>query len=105
MPKKVVIGIVTGDKNDKTRRVVVERRVAHKKYGKFIRRRTVCHAHDENNESGMGDTVEIRECRPMSKSKRWELVRIVEKSNAVDLAALRAAKKTDAASESADAES
>ena len=62
---------------------------------KFLHRRTVCHVHDENNESHAGDTVEIRECPPRSKLKRWELVRIVTKSQAVDLAAMRAAARLD----------
>lgn len=93
MPKKQVIGLVTSDKMDKSRRVEVSRLVKHPKYGKFIRRRTVCHVHDENNESAMGDTVEIIECPPKSKTKRWDLIRVVEKSKAVDLAALKAAQK------------
>ena len=61
----------------KTRRVVVERLVPHPKYGKMLRRRTVCHAHDEANASHMGDLVEIMETRPLSKLKRWRIVRIV----------------------------
>ena len=64
---------------NKTRRVVVERLVPHPKYGKMMRRRTVCHAHDEANETHVGDTVEIMETRPLSKLKRWRLVRIVRK--------------------------
>jgi small subunit ribosomal protein S17 len=95
MPKKQVIGVVTSDKCDKSRRVEVSRSVRHPKYGKFIGRRTVCHVHDENNESHEGDTVEIIECAPKSRLKRWELVRIVAKSQIVDLAALRAAQKAD----------
>lgn len=95
MPKKQVIGVVTSDKTDKSRRVEVSRKVRHPKYGKFIRRRTVCHVHDENNESHEGDTVEIVECPPRSKTKRWDLVRIVSKSQLVDLAALRAAQKAE----------
>ena len=65
---------------NKTRRVEVERLVPHPKYGKFIKRRTVCHAHDEKNESHVGDTVEIMETRPLSKLKRWRLVRIVDQA-------------------------
>ena len=68
---------MTCDKMNKTRRVEIERLVQHPKYGKYIRRRTVCHVHDENNESHVGDTVEIMETRPLSKLKRWRLVRIV----------------------------
>ena len=68
MPKKQLIGVVTSDKMDKSRRVEIDRLVVHPKYGKFIRRRTVCHVHDENNESNLGDTVEIIECPPKSKT-------------------------------------
>ena len=93
MPKRQVIGVVTSDKMNKSRRVEIERLVQHKRYGKFMRRRTVCHVHDENNESSLGDTVEIIECPPKSRLKRWDLVRIVEKSSAVDIAAMRAAAK------------
>ena len=70
---------MTSDKMNKTRRVVVERLVPHPKYGKLLRRRTVCHAHDEANETHMGDMVEIMETRPLSKLKRWRIVRIVRK--------------------------
>jgi small subunit ribosomal protein S17 len=90
MPKRVEIGIVTSDKMAKSRRVKMPRLVKHAKYGKYLKRKTVCHVHDENNESHAGDTVEIIECRPKSKLKRWELVRIVTKSRAVDIAAMRA---------------
>ena len=93
MPKKQVMGVVTSDRMNKTRRVEIDRLVKHPKYGKFIRRRTVCHVHDESNESHMGDTVEIIECPPRSKLKRWDLIRVVTKSKQVDLAAMRAAAK------------
>ena len=69
--------MVTSDKMTKTRRVIVERFVPHPKYGKLLRRRTVCHAHDESNTSHKGDVVEIMETRPLSKLKRWRIVRIV----------------------------
>ena len=75
--RKTEIGVVTSDKMNKTRRVEVERLVPHPKYGKFLRRRTVCHAHDETNQSHLGDLVEIMETRPLSKLKRWRIVRIV----------------------------
>ena len=78
---------------DKTRVVEIPRLVRHPKYGKFVRKRTVCYVHDENNESGYGDTVEIIESRPLSKKKRWQLVKVIEKNTEVDLAALRAARK------------
>lgn len=81
------------DKMNKSRRVEIPRVVHHQKYGKIIHRKTVCHIHDENNESHIGDTVEIVECPPKSRLKRWQLVRIVRKSTVVDLAAMRAAEK------------
>jgi small subunit ribosomal protein S17 len=89
MPKRVVTGTVTSASAAKTRRVEVPRIVRHTKYGKILHRRTVCHVHDENEESGAGDTVEIVESRPRSRLKRWELVRVVAKSTAVDVASLR----------------
>jgi small subunit ribosomal protein S17 len=95
MPKTVAVGVVTKAKQDKTRRVEIPRLVKHPKYGKYIKSKTVCYVHDENNESGEGDTVEIIESLPRSKTKRWELQRIVSKSTAVDVAALRAAAKSD----------
>lgn len=99
MPKKVVIGVVTSDKMDKTRRVEMARLVKHPKYGKFIRQKTVCIAHDENNESKLGDTVEIVEGRPRSKRKRWDFVRVVTKSRLVDVTAMRNAAKEQAKAE------
>ena len=99
MPKKQIIGVVTGDKCAKTRRVEINRLERHPKYGKFIRKRTVCHVHDEKNESAIGDTVEIIECPPKSKLKRWDLIRVVAKSQAVDIAAMRAAARHAAAAE------
>jgi small subunit ribosomal protein S17 len=95
MPKKQLIGVVTSDKMDKSRRVEIDRLVKHRKYGKFIKRRTVCHVHDESNESKIGDTVEIIECPPKSKTKRWDLMRVVTKSKQVDIAAMRAAAKEE----------
>ena len=99
MPKRVAVGVVTSDKASKTRRVEIPRLVKHPKYGKYIRRKTVCHVHDENEESQEGDTVEIVESRPISKQKRWELVRVVEKGRLIDLAAMRAAAKAEGSSE------
>jgi small subunit ribosomal protein S17 len=93
MPKKVVIGIVKSDKSDKTRRVEIPRLVRHPLYGKFIRKQTVCYVHDEENASSEGDLVEIIESVRRSKTKRWDLVRIVEKSTEVDVVALRAAQR------------
>jgi small subunit ribosomal protein S17 len=77
--RRVAVGVVTSDKMNKTRRVEIPRLVKHARYGKYIRRRTVCHVHDEQNESRMGDTVEIMESRPLSKTKAWRLVRVVTK--------------------------
>ena len=74
------IGRVVSNKTDKTITVVVERMVKHPLYGKFIRRSTKLYAHDANNECQQGDVVSIRECRPLSKNKRWRLVEIVEKA-------------------------
>ena len=75
-PRK--IGVVRSDARDKTRTVSIEFLVKHPKYGKYVRRRTVLHVHDEKNESSLGDKVEIAECRPISKTKSWTLVRVVE---------------------------
>jgi small subunit ribosomal protein S17 len=95
MPKQVAVGVVTSDRMAKTRRVEIPRLVRHPKYGKYLRRRTVCYVHDESDQSHQGDTVEIVECRPKSKTKRWELVRVVAKSRLVDVAAMRAAAKAE----------
>src|SRR5438876_4816467 len=78
--RRVEIGVVTSDKMHKTRRVEIARLVKHARYGKYIRRRTVCHVHDEHNEARAGDTVEIMETRPLSKTKNWRLVRVVSKA-------------------------
>ena len=75
--RRVEVGVVTRDKMNKTRRVEIPRLVKHARYGKYIKRRTVCHVHDEKNESHTGDTVEIMETRPLSKLKNWRLVRVV----------------------------
>ena len=95
MPKRVAVGVVTSDKMAKTRRVEIPRLVRHPKYGKYMRHKTICYAHDEQEESHEGDTVEIIESRPTSKKKRWQLVKVVSKSTAVDVAALRAAAKLE----------
>ncbi len=78
--RRTAIGLVTSDKMNKTRRVEIPRLVKHPRYGKYIRRRTICHVHDENNESRQGDTVEIVESRPYSRTKHWRLVRVVAKA-------------------------
>ncbi|MBS1774177.1 MAG: 30S ribosomal protein S17 [Bacteroidetes bacterium] len=78
--RKTRIGIVSGDKMDKTITVAVERKVKHPIYGKFVKKTTKFHAHDEANTAGIGDTVRIMETRPLSKTKRWRLVEIIEKA-------------------------
>jgi small subunit ribosomal protein S17 len=75
--RKRLTGTVTGDKMNKSRRVEVQRVFRHPKYGKIIRQRLVCHAHDEGNVSKQGDVVEIVESRPLSKLKRWTVVTVV----------------------------
>jgi small subunit ribosomal protein S17 len=89
--RRLMQGVVTRDKTSKTRRVEVERLVRHPKYGKFVKRRTICYAHDEKNESHLGDTVEIIESRPLSKLKRWQLVRIVTRAPSRTLSNLEGA--------------
>lgn len=98
MPRRILIGVVTSDKAAKTRRVEIERLVRHPRYSKIIRRKTVCHVHDEANESHVGDKVEIEESRPLSKLKRWKLVRIVSKSGEIDLATLKSTTAESTAS-------
>ncbi len=73
-------GRVTSDKMDKSITVAIERFVKHPIYGKYVKRTTKLHAHDENNECGLGDLVEIKECRPLSKTKSWTLVKVLEKA-------------------------
>lgn len=76
------VGVVESDKRSKTRTVVLPYVDRHTKYGKYVRKRTVLHVHDERNESHVGDRVEIAECRPISRTKSWVLVRIVERGHA-----------------------
>jgi small subunit ribosomal protein S17 len=101
MPKRVAVGVVTSDKTDKTRRVEIPRLVKHPKYGKYLQRRTVCYAHDENNESHAGDTVEIIESRPMSRKKRWQLVRVISQSRLAGMGALPEVEVIEASGENA----
>ena len=77
--RKTRIGVVTSNKMTKTITVAVERKVKHPIYGKFVKKTTKFHAHDEKNEASIGDVVRIMETRPLSKTKRWRLVEIVEK--------------------------
>jgi small subunit ribosomal protein S17 len=77
--KRKLVGVIVGDKMDKTRVVVVERRLAHKKYGKYMTRRAKYKAHDEKNEYRVGDRVEIVESRPLSREKRWRVERLLDR--------------------------
>jgi len=81
--QRTLTGAVTSSAMDKTVTVMIERRIKHPVYGKYITRSTKLHVHDENNECGKGDVVVIEQCRPMSKTKSWNLVSIVEKAAAV----------------------
>ena len=78
---RIQTGSVVSDKMDKSAVVLIERRVKHPVYGKFMKKSTKLHIHDENNECGIGDTVQITECRPISKTKSWKLVKVLEKAN------------------------
>ena len=78
--RKVRVGRVVSNKMDKTITILVERKVKHPKYGKFLKKSNKFMAHDEKGEAGMGDTVRIMETRPLSKNKRWRLVEIIEKA-------------------------
>lgn len=76
---RTVTGIVVSNKMDKTITVKIERKVPHPLYKKYVRRSTKIHAHDERNECNIGDVVLVQECRPLSKTKSWRLVKIIEK--------------------------
>jgi small subunit ribosomal protein S17 len=78
---RTVTGRVISDKMDKSITVLVERKVAHPIYGKYVKRSTKLHAHDEQNECNTGDTVSIEECRPISKSKSWRLVKVLDRAS------------------------
>lgn len=79
--QRIQTGSVVSDKMDKSATVLIERKVKHPIYGKFVKKSTKLHIHDENNECVIGDTVQISECRPMSKTKSWTLVKVVDKAN------------------------
>ena len=78
--ERALSGRVTSNKMDKTITVAIERLVKHPVYGKYVRRTTKLHAHDENNECRIGDLVTIKQCRPLSKTKAWTLVTVVERA-------------------------
>ena len=79
MPRRVMLGKVVSDKAAKTVTVLVDRRFKHPLYKKYIRRSTRLHAHDESNDCKEGDTVLIEECRPLSKTKSWRVIRVLER--------------------------
>ena len=78
--RKEKVGVVTSNKMEKSIVVMVERKVKHPKYGKFVKKTSKFHAHDGNNDCGEGDTVKIAETRPLSKTKCWRLVEIIERA-------------------------
>ena len=78
--RKTRVGVVKSNAMDKTISVMVERRLQHPLYGKFVKKSNKFMAHDENNECGVGDTVRIMETRPLSKNKRWRLIEVIEKA-------------------------
>ena len=77
---KTLSGVVMSRSGNKSVKVAIDYKVRHPKYGKFIRRRTKLSVHDEQNQSGVGDVIEIAECRPRSKSKSWRLVKVLQKA-------------------------
>ena len=77
---KTLTGMVVSNSGDKSVKVVINFKVKHPKYGKYIKRRTKIGVHDEHNQSGIGDVIEIVQCRPHSKTKSWRLVKVVEKA-------------------------
>ena len=82
--ERVLTGKVVSNARDKTIAVLVERKVRHPIYKKYIKRSTKVHAHDENNECGLGDVVRVSESKPFSKTKNWALIEVVEKSVSID---------------------
>jgi small subunit ribosomal protein S17 len=78
---KTLTAVVISNSGDKSVKVAIDFKVKHPKYGKYVKRRTKLGVHDEHNQAGTGDVVEIAECRPHSKTKNWRLVRIVEKAD------------------------
>lgn len=78
--RRTRIAVVDTDKRNKTIKVRIDRLVKHDKYGKYLRRRSVLHVHDEKNEAHVGDVVEIMECRPISKTKSWRLLRVIRRA-------------------------
>ena len=81
--KRTLQGVVTSSACDKSATIMIERRIKHPLYGKIVKKSTKLHVHDENNECNKGDTILIEECRPMSKTKSWRLVKVVEKATEI----------------------
>ncbi len=77
---KTLTGVVVSNSGNKSVKIVLDYKVKHPKYGKYIKRRTKIGVHDEHNQSGVGDVIEIAECRPHSKTKSWRLVKVVKKA-------------------------
>jgi small subunit ribosomal protein S17 len=77
---KTLTGVVVSNSGSKSVKIVLDYKVRHPKYGKYIKRRTKIGVHDEHNQSGVGDVIEIAECRPRSKTKSWRLVKVVKKA-------------------------
>jgi len=77
---KTLTGVVVSNSGNKSVKIVLDYKVRHPKYGKYIRRRTKIGVHDEHNQSGVGDVIEVAECRPRSKTKSWRLVKVVKKA-------------------------
>jgi small subunit ribosomal protein S17 len=78
---KTLTGVVISKSGNKSVKIAIDYKVRHPKYGKYIRRRTKIGVHDEHNQSGVGDVIEIAECRPRSKTKNWRLVKVVKKTD------------------------
>jgi len=78
--QRTLTGVVTGNAGDKSVTIMIERRIKHPVYGKYIKRSTRLHVHDETNECNQGDTIIVEQCRPMSKTKSWRLVKVIEKA-------------------------
>ncbi len=76
--RRTAVGIVVSDKMNKSATVLLERKEKHPVYGKYMRKSSKAHCHDENNECKLGDKVQIEECRPLSKTKSWRLVRVID---------------------------
>ncbi len=80
---KTLTGLVISNSGNKSVKIAIDYKVKHPKYGKYIKRRTKLAVHDEHNQSGVGDVIEIAECRPRSKTKSWRFVKVVEKAGQV----------------------